>query len=221
MWDESCPGNSIKVFFVTVPLHWINDFSVGLCVTTVLGNFLCSALFQSVELDQLAIYLDSDISPWYISKPWENLHPSEWVQVSYFQYFCYISFRNYLVLLYVYLGSVNDIYFQVSMELQVFRFGTKDGKPSDSIMKKHSYVLQPVTGNAKYSKLRSNESVNGGQPLQKAEVNLDDVTLCLSKVFTGLLHHVCFCSESSRIMRFFIKLSLCFAGWIQGYFKIS
>uniref|UniRef100_A0A2C9U4Y6 Integrase catalytic domain-containing protein n=1 Tax=Manihot esculenta TaxID=3983 RepID=A0A2C9U4Y6_MANES len=110
--------------------------------TFVIGGTL-DRVQKSVELDQLAIYLDSDISPWYISKPWENLRPSEWVQV--------------------------------------FRFGTKDGKPSDSIMKKHSYILQPVTGNAKYSKLRSNESVNGGQPLQKAEVNLDDVTLCLSK----------------------------------------
>lgn len=67
-------------------------------------------------------------------------------------------------------------------EVQVFKFGTKDGKPADHVIKKHTYILQPITGNAKYSKLRSSESANRGQPLQKASVNLDDVTLCLPKV---------------------------------------
>ncbi|KAH7549713.1 hypothetical protein JRO89_XS13G0070700 [Xanthoceras sorbifolium] len=102
-------------------------------------------LFQSVVLDRLALYLDSDITPWNMDKPWEDLLPFEWVQV--------------------------------------FRFGTKDGKPADCLIKSHTYILQPVTGNAKYSKLQSNESINSGQPLQKAAVNLDDVTLCLSRVF--------------------------------------
>lgn len=36
---------------------------------------------QSVELDRLAVYLDSDIIPWHVSKPWEDLRPSEWFQV--------------------------------------------------------------------------------------------------------------------------------------------
>lgn len=36
---------------------------------------------QSVELNELALYLDSDISPWHIEKAWEDLLPSEWVQV--------------------------------------------------------------------------------------------------------------------------------------------
>ncbi|KAK4844286.1 hypothetical protein QYF36_018501 [Acer negundo] len=98
---------------------------------------------KSVVLDRLALYLDSDITPWNMDKPWEDLLPSEWVQV--------------------------------------FRFGTKEGKPADCLLKSHTYILQPVTGNAKYSKLQSNESINSGQPLQKAAVNLDDVTLCLSR----------------------------------------
>ncbi|POO03120.1 Vacuolar protein sorting-associated protein [Trema orientale] len=98
---------------------------------------------KSVELDRLALYLDSNIVPWHIDKPWEDLFPSEWVQV--------------------------------------FRYGTKDGKPADRIIKKHTYILEPVTGNAKYTKLRTSEFAVGGQPLQKAAVNLDDVTLCLSK----------------------------------------
>ncbi|KAJ0048722.1 hypothetical protein Pint_15724 [Pistacia integerrima] len=110
--------------------------------TFVTGGAL-DRIQKSVELDLLAIYLDSDITPWNLDKPWEDLLPSEWVQV--------------------------------------FRFGTKNGKPSDSLMKSHMYILQPVTGNAKYLKLHANESANGGQRLQKALVNLDDVTLCLSR----------------------------------------
>ncbi|XVF52445.1 hypothetical protein PTKIN_Ptkin05aG0018700 [Pterospermum kingtungense] len=98
---------------------------------------------KSVELDRLALYLDSDILPWHINKPWEDLLPSEWVQV--------------------------------------FRFGTKDGLPADHPIQPHTYILQPVTGNAKYLKLRQNESSHSGEPLQKAAVSLDDVTLCLSK----------------------------------------
>lgn len=51
-----------------------------------------------------------------------------------------------------------------------------------SLVDKHSYILEPISGNAKYLKLRSDDSHVTGQPLQKASVNLDDVTICLSKV---------------------------------------
>ncbi|KAK6935059.1 Pleckstrin homology domain [Dillenia turbinata] len=99
---------------------------------------------KSVELGRLALYLDSDILPWCLDKPWEDLLPAEWVQI--------------------------------------FKFGTENGKPAEGILRQHSYVLQPVSGSAKYSKkLRSKESSNSSQPLQKAVVNLDDVTLCLPK----------------------------------------
>ncbi|XP_043697676.1 uncharacterized protein LOC122648528 isoform X2 [Telopea speciosissima] len=98
---------------------------------------------KSVELERLALYFDSDIRPWHIDKPWEDLLPSEWSQV--------------------------------------FEFGTKSGKSAGSVIEEHAYILQPVTGNAKYSKLRPDESTSTGQPLQKATINLDDVTLCLSK----------------------------------------
>jgi hypothetical protein len=36
---------------------------------------------QCVELDRLAVYLDSDIIPWHVDKAWEDLLPSEWFQV--------------------------------------------------------------------------------------------------------------------------------------------
>ncbi|XP_008465914.2 uncharacterized protein LOC103503494 isoform X1 [Cucumis melo] len=96
-----------------------------------------------VELNQLAVYLDCDISPWYLDKPWEALHPSEWDKV--------------------------------------FRFGTKNGKPAEGLTKKHGYILQPVSGYARYTKLRENDLADSHEPLQKASVYLDDVTLCLSK----------------------------------------
>ncbi|XP_073134921.1 uncharacterized protein [Henckelia pumila] len=64
---------------------------------------------------------------------------------------------------------------------QVFKLGTKDGKPAASDIHKHSYILQPVSGNASYVKDRPNMSGNSSQPVQRVTVNLDDVTLCLSK----------------------------------------
>ncbi|KAL5072395.1 hypothetical protein RYX36_011379 [Vicia faba] len=98
---------------------------------------------KCVELDRLAIHLDSEIIPWHVDKAWEDLLPSEW--------------------------------------FQIFNFGTKDGKPADTLSRKHSYILQPVTGKAKYSKLHSSEVADSKQPLQTAVMNLDDVTISLSK----------------------------------------
>ncbi|WCJ20748.1 hypothetical protein M5689_002962 [Euphorbia peplus] len=138
---ESNPGHPFAAGVTLGKLSAVTIDEYGM-ETFVTGGTL-DRIQKSVELDQLALYLDSDISPWYVDKRWEDLLPSEWVQV--------------------------------------FRFGTNNGKPADRIMKKHSYVLQPVSGNAKYSKLSPNTSINSGQPLQKAIVNLDDVTLCLSK----------------------------------------
>lgn len=79
--------------------------------------------------------------------------------------------------------------------MQIFNFGTKDGKPADTLLRKHSYILQPVTGKAKYSKLHSNVVADSKQPLQKAVVNLDDVTISLSKVHLMLLFLVIWLCE--------------------------
>lgn len=49
-------------------------------VLLLLMSFFPIAL-QSVELDRLAVYLDSDIIPWHVNKAWEDLLPSEWFQV--------------------------------------------------------------------------------------------------------------------------------------------
>jgi len=51
-----------------------------LLVCFLLMSFFFIAL-QSVELDRLAVYLDSNIIPWHINKTWEDLLPSEWFQV--------------------------------------------------------------------------------------------------------------------------------------------
>ncbi|KAK3008800.1 hypothetical protein RJ639_013898 [Escallonia herrerae] len=139
--SESNPGHQFaagltleKLSAVTVDDNGMETFATGGALERIQ---------KSVELGQLAVYLDSDIIPWHIDKPWEGLLPYEWGQV--------------------------------------FRFGTKDGKPSDGLFEKHSYILQPVSGNAKYVKQHPDESANISQPQQKAAVNLDDVTLCLSK----------------------------------------
>lgn len=104
-------------------------------------------IHKSVQLDSLAFYFDSDVSPWHIEKSWEDLIPSEWNQI--FE-----------------LGVINDQSF-------------------NSFPKQHGYILQPVTGKAKYTKLRIDECRNTGQALQQAVINLDDVTLCLSKLLTN------------------------------------
>ncbi|KMZ62918.1 hypothetical protein ZOSMA_43G00990 [Zostera marina] len=65
--------------------------------------------------------------------------------------------------------------------IQIFEPQNKNGKNSKKNPEVHSYLLKPVTGNARYIKLPSNESRIPEKPLQKAIVYLDDVTLCLSK----------------------------------------
>ncbi|KAL6906369.1 hypothetical protein ACP4OV_003970 [Aristida adscensionis] len=62
---------------------------------------------------------------------------------------------------------------------QVFEFREKDG--SRSVSKKHTYILQPISGKAKYTKIQLTEAKKTGQALQNAVVDLDDVTLSLSK----------------------------------------
>ncbi|KAK8614167.1 hypothetical protein V6N13_122539 [Hibiscus sabdariffa] len=138
---ESNPGHPFAAGLTLERLSTVTVDESGK-ETFVTGGAL-DRIQKSVELDRLALYLDSDILPWHISKPWEDLLPSEWIRV--------------------------------------FKFGTKDGRPADYPIEQHTYILQPVTGNAKYSKLRQNGSPDSGEPLQKGAVNLDDVTLCLSK----------------------------------------
>ncbi|GMN73596.1 hypothetical protein TIFTF001_054327, partial [Ficus carica] len=138
---ESNPGHPFAAGITLEKLSAVTVDDSGK-ETFVTGGAL-DRIQKSVELDRLALYLDSDIVPWHIDKSWEDLLPSEWVQV--------------------------------------FRNGTKDGKPANILVKKHTYILEPVTGNAKYAKLQVNEFAESGQPLQKAAVNLDDVTLCLPK----------------------------------------
>ncbi|OIV92802.1 hypothetical protein TanjilG_00936 [Lupinus angustifolius] len=141
---EDCESNPGHPFSAGVMLDSLSAVTVDDTgkETFITGGAL-DRIQKSVELDGLAVYLDSDIIPWHVNKAWEDLLPSEW--------------------------------------FQVFKFGTIDAKPVDYSLRKHSYILQPVTGKAKYYKLRLNEVADSNQPLQKAVVNLDDVTISLSK----------------------------------------
>ncbi|RWR80582.1 Pleckstrin domain-containing protein [Cinnamomum micranthum f. kanehirae] len=138
---ESNPGHPFAAGITLARLSAVTIDDSGK-ETFVTGGSL-DRIQKSVELERLALYLDSDISPWNVGKPWADLLPSEWSEV--------------------------------------FEVESKSGEPAKTLPKEHCYILQPVTGNAKYAKMRPDESRSMGQPLQKAAVNLDDVTLCLSK----------------------------------------
>ena len=110
-------------------------------------------------------------------------------------------------------------------EIQIFKFGTKEGKAAAVLPEEHSYILQPVTGNAKYSKQHASLPVNDGQPLQKAVVNLDDVTLSLSKVGGKSPFFIktdrIYISISIFILYMLSQFMYVLAEWIQGSVKIS
>lgn len=63
--------------FLYLWITWLPRYIDPFCLSAY--AIICH--FQSVQLDRLALYLDSDISPWHVNKPWEDLLPSEWVQV--------------------------------------------------------------------------------------------------------------------------------------------
>ncbi|KAH9610754.1 hypothetical protein KSS87_017342 [Heliosperma pusillum] len=141
---EDSESNPDHPFAAGVTLEKLSAFTVddNGNETFVTGGAL-NHIQKSVQLERLAFYFDSDITPWNLNKRWEDLVPSEW--------------------------------------LQVFKFGTKDGQVAGSLVHDHSYILEPISGNAKYLKLRSDASPVSNQPLQKAMVNLDEVTICVSK----------------------------------------
>lgn len=66
-----------------------------------------------------------------------------------------------------------------------------------------------MTGNAKFVKLQPNEDTERDQPLQKASVYLDDVTLCISKVH--IYAHIWFCCITPEKMTY---LSWIIVGYI-------
>ncbi|KAI3702289.1 hypothetical protein L6452_28022 [Arctium lappa] len=107
--------------------------------------------------------LYSDISPWCIAKPWEDLQPFEWDQVRSVYVEQAISdlldFSHHVIVL----RSASD--------LQFWHKGWKTNQCSCSDAHLHS-----ATGSANYSKQRST-FLDRDQPLMKAAVSLDDVTI--------------------------------------------
>ncbi|XP_073000916.1 uncharacterized protein [Typha latifolia] len=138
---ESNPGHPFAAGLTLAKLSAVTVDDSGK-ETFVTGGDL-DRIQKSVELQRLAVYFDSDSSPWKVDKPWEDLLPSEWCQI--------------------------------------FELGKEDGGDLNAFSEEHIYMLEPVTGNAKYTKMRLAESKSTQQALQKAAVNLDNVTLSLSK----------------------------------------
>jgi vacuolar protein sorting-associated protein 13A/C len=76
---ESNPGHPFSAGVTLEKLSAVTIDESGK-ETFITGGTLDS-IQKSVELDRLAFYLDSDMSPWHIDKPWEVLTPFEWDQV--------------------------------------------------------------------------------------------------------------------------------------------
>jgi len=123
--------------------------------------------------------------------------------------------RDFLLSSRLYYYSISPLLFliEILIKNQIFSFGTKDGKPADTLLQKHSYILQPVTGKAKYSKLHSSEVADSKQPLQTAVVNLDDVTISLSKVHLMLLFWTFCCVR----LLLFLGIIFAFLSLQDGY----
>ncbi|KAL5230936.1 hypothetical protein ABZP36_029712 [Zizania latifolia] len=135
---ESNPGHPFAAGLVLSKLSAVTVDDLG-NETFATGGDL-DRVKKSVELESLALYFDSDSSPWSVDKSWEDLLPSEWSQV--------------------------------------FEFRKQD---SSTPSKTHAYILRPISGKAKYTKVQLDEAKKTGQALQNVAIDLDDVTLSLSK----------------------------------------
>lgn len=49
-------------------------------------------MYQSLQLERLAIYHDSDSFPWNLDKRWEDLTPKEWTEVCHSLYHLMFSY---------------------------------------------------------------------------------------------------------------------------------
>jgi len=67
------------------------------CIVTVSATYFLSDEYlfslQSVQLERLALYHDSDHLPWEIDKRWEDINPPEWIEV------CCTLFDNFNLLI--------------------------------------------------------------------------------------------------------------------------
>uniref|UniRef100_J3N503 PH domain-containing protein n=1 Tax=Oryza brachyantha TaxID=4533 RepID=J3N503_ORYBR len=136
---ESNPGHPFAAGLVLSKLSAVTVDDLGKETFATGGDL--DRVKKSVELEGLALYFDSDSSPWSIHKSWEDLLPSEWSQI--------------------------------------FEFRKQDSSSPPS--KTHTYILRPISGKAKYTKVQLDAAKKTGQALQNAVVDLDDVTLSLSK----------------------------------------
>lgn len=53
---------------------------MGLYIFTAM-QLIILFLLQSVQLERLALYHDSNRLPWEIDKRWEDISPHEWIEV--------------------------------------------------------------------------------------------------------------------------------------------
>nr|CAB3500118.1 unnamed protein product [Digitaria exilis] len=78
---ESNPGHPFAAGLVLSKLSAVTVDDLGKETFATGGDL--DRVKKSVELESLAMYFNSDSSPWTVDKPWEDLVPSEWTQDGY------------------------------------------------------------------------------------------------------------------------------------------
>ncbi|XP_020520361.1 uncharacterized protein LOC18430003 [Amborella trichopoda] len=98
---------------------------------------LLDKLRKSLQLERLAVYHDSDCTPWKLDRNWEDLSPKEWIEI----------FEDGINNLEVSKWAANRIYMvsPINGVLQYHRLGKQERKDPNIPLEKASLVLSDVS----------------------------------------------------------------------------
>lgn len=119
----------------------------------------------------LAIYHDSDSSPWKLPKKWEDLNPAEWSEVVPFA----VRTPHFL-------GICSLLLIPDDGPSQVFQDGIDDRSGNSIWAMNRRYLVSPINGTLKYNRLGQQERGDPNNPLEKASLVLSDVSLTVTEV---------------------------------------
>lgn len=146
-------------------------------------------LLQSLHLERLALYHDSNSFPWKIDKRWEDLSPKEWIEVC----FCQIIILCYFVVAYVSWGQWNSLRLLSSLLfqlifVQIFEDGINEPAVDSGMVSSwalnRKYLVSPINGVLQYHRLGNQERNDPEIPFEKASLVLRDVSLTITEVWS-------------------------------------
>lgn len=168
------------------------------------GNSYCliNTLFlQSVHLERLALYHDSDRLPWEIDKRWEDISPHEWIEVifnltnSAFPFdvldICYCQLD-------LFISTVCDLIppfhaLVIFVLYQIFEDGINEPTDHHKLVSKwamnRTYLVHPINANLQYHRLGNQERSDPEIPFEKISLVLTDISLTLTEVFSFQLFY--------------------------------